>query len=255
MMKKLLTVCAALLGLSFPLLAATYEVKDQKRMVEVIDVVDGSMIVDVAQKIDQLSRESSAPIDMVINSPGGAVLVGTSIVDAMTVASARGVTLRCFSGVLSASMAFIILAHCDERYVLPNTKLLFHPVSTQTQGRLQELLISLDEIKRTELEVMRYLNSKMKLPKAEFHKHYFAETMWSGWSLSEVTGGNCKFLCVVDNVIGVNNAFVIEKPKAMMFRLRFRGEYEQAGAVLRRAGISLARDAEQPPVTPVREDK
>lgn len=242
MIKRLTVLLAALVSFSFPLFGATYEVLDQKRLVEVIDVVDGSMIVDVAQRIDKLSQESNKPIDIVINSPGGSVLVGTSIVDSMTLAKNRGVTLRCFSGVLSASMAFIVLAHCDERYVLPNAKLLFHPVSTQGNGRLQELIIQLEEIRRTELEVMRFLNSKMKLPLTDFHKHYFAETMWAGWSLSNATGGNCKFLCIVENVKGVDKAFVIEKQKPFFLRLKFKSDYEQAERVLKKAGISLSRD-------------
>jgi ATP-dependent protease ClpP protease subunit len=239
-MRFLLTVLSALICISAPIHAEVFAVQDSKRLVEVIDVVDGSMIKDVAQKIDALSQASSKPIDMFINSPGGAVLVGTTIIDSMLVARSRGVKFRCISSVLAASMAFIILAHCDERYVLPNTKLLFHPVSTSSSGRIQELLISLDQIKDTEMAIMKFINDKMKLPWKKFHMHYFAETMWSGASLDKHT--DHKFLKVVTSVKGIPNLFQIQKEKPAFFQLQLKGDYEQAERILRKAGLSIGRE-------------
>lgn len=239
-LSKLAVMGVSLLSLSFPLFGKEFLVRDSTRFLEIIDVVDGSMISGVAAKIDNLSQQSDAPIDILINSPGGNVLIGTSIIDAMSVAKSRGVHFRCISGVMAASMAFVILAHCTERYVLPNTKLLFHPVSIGGGGgRLQEMLIALEQIKITEMEVMRFINSKMKLPWEKFHMHYFAETMWSGWSLAKHTGGDCKFLCVVTDVRGVKSLFTTQREKPLFLFKAFKDDYLQVNKVLEKAGLPL----------------
>lgn len=242
-LNQLLISIAALLGLTAPILAASFEVRDPKRYVEVIDVVDGSMLRDVAQKLDKLSQESPAPIDIFINSPGGGVLIGTSILDAMDVAKSRGVELRCFTSVLSASMAFIILANCDERYALPNAKLLFHPMSSGGQGRVQEQIAGLKEMAEVEHHMMKLINDQMRLPENIFLTNYWAETMWSGDRLAEVTGGDGKFLKIVTGVKGIKNVFTIEREKSIFgFKIKQSYPYIEATRILRKAGIVLDRD-------------
>lgn len=229
-------ILAGLAGFSFPLIGSSFAVENPKRFVEVIDVVDGAMLRDVARRIDKLSLISDAPIDMLINSPGGAVLAGTSILDAMDVAKSRGVHFRCISGVLAASMAFIILANCDERYVLAGTKLLFHPMSTGGQGRVQEIATSLEPFIALEKDLMDLQRKALGMSESEFGKHYWAETMWSGSILNKVTDG--KFLKIVDSADGVENLFVYERPKPFFLRLQMRKEYQEAYRILVRMGLS-----------------
>lgn len=237
-MKQAAITMAAVLSLSVPVFASSFEMKDPKRTVDVIDVVDGSMLVSVAQKIHILSRENTQPIYLMINSPGGAVLVGTSILDAMKMAQKKGISIKCAAGTLAASMAFIILAQCDERYVLHDTKLLFHPVSTGGNGRLQELLISMEQTQETEFGIMKFLQETMGLEWRKFHMHYFAETMWSGNGLDKHTKG--KFLKVVDSIEGTDKVFVIERPKTMfMFKINAQNQdYQRAFSVMKRMGVN-----------------
>lgn len=262
-MKKLLILisslwCTSLLGNP---MGRVFEVQNPKRLIPVIDVVDGSMLSDVAMKINDLSNKSSEPIELFINSPGGSVMVGTTIVDAMTVAKQRGVTFRCLSSVISASMAFIIFAHCDERYVLPNTKLLFHPVSVNLQGgaRVQELIVNLEQTKAEELEIMSFLQKKMGLEWQKFHMHYFSETMWAGWSLANHTGGSGKFLNIVTDVVGIPDLFRIYKPRNPFMLRAYKGDYYNAQRILLRAGLldtSAPGEQQQPPqIQPIQGDK
>lgn len=209
-MKK---IVMALSFLSSGVYATTLEL-NKDRLVEVIDEVDGSMIGTVVQKLDKLSASSPAPIDMLINSPGGSVFVGTSILDAMNVARARGSKIRCVVGALAASMAFIILSECDERYTLPNAKLLFHPVSTGGQGRLQEMIIQLKMVDGLEQKIMKRLQASMRLEWKQFHMFYFAEVWFHGHQLADHAKG---FLTMVDDVKGTDKLFVVQRERASIF--------------------------------------
>ena len=87
----------------------------------------GAGAIETAHKIERLSAKSSDPIYIVINSPGGGVLAGSQLSQAMDIARARDVKVVCAVGSMAASMAFQLLPHCTERYALPNSLLLFHP--------------------------------------------------------------------------------------------------------------------------------
>lgn len=179
------------------------------RRVELIGAVDGSSLV-IAEQIEKMSRESKDSIDFLINSPGGAVGPGMAVVDSMIMAKERGVRFRCFVGVLAASMAFIILTECDERYALPNAKLLFHPISLSTPGsRVQELILDLDQTKKQEERIMHKLRQSMGLSWRDFHRNYFAETFWSAIELAEYTDD---FLTVVTRIeLAGDNLFKYRK--------------------------------------------
>ena len=180
------------------------KVVKSKRYLELIGVVDGSAI-GLASKIHNLTEKSSKPIWMLINSPGGAVLPGTSVLDAMHAAKKRGVEFRCVSGTLAASMAFVILSACDKRYVLNNTKLLFHPMSLSVRrARVSELYPSIKMMVGEEQELMILQPEAMGMDNEPFLDHYFAETFWTGSNLRENTSG---FLTVVDGVSGPKNLF------------------------------------------------
>lgn len=198
----------------------TFTLEDPARLVELLDVVDGSYLKEI-QKINALSEENDDDITLLINSPGGMVEVGTSVIDAMTLAKSRGVHFKCITGLMSASMAFIILAHCDERYALPNTKLLFHPVSAQPgRIRIQEFGVIAEQIIVEENEIMRFIQTKMGMDKEKFQKFYFAEVMWAAWNLHNYTIDS-GFLKIVTDVKGIKNIFVIDKPKqVMLFQLQ-----------------------------------
>lgn len=99
---------------------------NKSRSIEVIGDVN-TTVIPLAEKLVKLSDESKKPVDVLINSFGGSVISGQMLTQAMDQVRARGVKLRCFVGVAAASMAFQIFTHCDERYTLKNTRLLFHP--------------------------------------------------------------------------------------------------------------------------------
>lgn len=212
-------VAASVLCLSSGSFAKTLKV-NSKRLIKVIGVVQQDAI-NQAQELEKLTRKSKAPVYLLINSPGGAVIPGLIFVEAMKQAKARGVEIKCVTGVLAASMAFIYLAHCDERYVLDNARLLFHPVSVgMSRARVQELVVDLDQIVKEEREIMQFLQSSMDLKWKDFHRHYFAETFWTARGLDTHLDEN-GWLTLVDDVTGVgDDLYKWRKPRMFLFGKR-----------------------------------
>jgi len=196
-------------------LGQTLDLDTSSRYLEIIDVVDAT-VIDAANRLDKMSRQSDEDVTILINSPGGFIAPGFIFVAAMEVAKARGVKLKCVSGVVAASMAFIMLAHRDERYVLRNTMLLFHPVSFSGKSiRITEVLPSLMETEKRERLVGKYLMKSMGLSWREYHPHNFSETLWTGKGLSDYTDG--EFVKVVTNIKGVPNLFIHRRGRLSVF--------------------------------------
>lgn len=216
-MIKLLLV--GFFGLSFSLAgyAKSFKVKDPKRSLAVIGMVDDS-IIPLAAAIDKMSRESSDPIYILINSPGGSVYAGMTFIDAIKSAKDRGVVFYCASQVLAASMAFSFLNECQNRYATFNTRLLFHPVSVSTKGsRVHELIADLESTMKEERKVMRELKESMGLSWEAFNKNYYAETFWAAGILAEETRRR-GWITIVTSIDGFGDLlYTYKKPNPLSF--------------------------------------
>lgn len=169
--------------------------------------IGGRMAFAVANSVARLaSQDSRDPIQLVINSPGGSVEAGMFIVSAVELAKARGFKIQCYVPGFAASMAFQILAHCDERYVLRNSYLLWHPVRASIRAALTatEAAILAGDLAETETMLIDDLRSRFKVSDEFFHRHYVAETLWNAERLAAQTGA---WLKVVDDIPGVTRVF------------------------------------------------
>lgn len=199
---------------------------DPDRTVEVIDIIDGSILGE-AQKLEQFSLASTDPIYLLINSPGGLVIAGSSFIDSMLVAKKRGAPLICITGIMAASMAFNILVHCDERYALRHAKLLFHPIRIRTSQPLtaRMLLEAYRDLNRYEKYLQGGLRHMLGVSREWFSYHYRAETMWEAEQLIEETRKG--WLSIVDDVKGTDKLFTIDRPRGILrLELQQRGPYE-----------------------------
>lgn len=200
---------------------------DSKRLVEVIDVIRRSTFQE-AQKINDMSSKNTKPIYVLLNSPGGYVYAGTTLIDAIQVAQSRGVKVVCFSGALAASMAFNALLYCDERYALPSTKLLFHPVridgATITVNDIPAIEHGLSSVERKiQPKMMEVMGAKPEW----FQRHYQAETLWDAEQLVAETKPG--WLTIVKRIDGADkNLFTIEKQDLLM--MLFGGEFDTFNA-------------------------
>lgn len=133
-------------------------------------------------------------INLWIDSPGGEVSGRLSFLTSMYKAQKEGIKIRCLVVGMSASAAFIILAECDERYVLPKAQLLFHYIrmsgcGTFTVDRAKEMLDIQSSVDTALLKVLR-------VPYKAYDIESRKETLWSVKSLY---GFSPKFLHGVIN--------------------------------------------------------
>jgi ATP-dependent Clp protease protease subunit len=164
-------------------------VKAKERVVKIEGAVQAPGILIKANQLYTLAEESKEPITIIINSPGGAVFAGLQFINAMELVKKRGVLLNCYVPGMAASMAFQILAHCDNRYALPYSLLLWHPVRIAglmllTPKRAENITESLKEIERI---MLPKLLQELKISEKEFEFHYLKETMWTAIGLKRIS--------------------------------------------------------------------
>lgn len=93
------------------------------------------------------SEDDSKPIHIYIQSPGGSVTAGNSIIGAMATVSCPVYTY-CIGQ--CASMASVILSSGEKghRYCLPYSRVMIHQVSAGTEGKVDDMKKSVEEADR-----------------------------------------------------------------------------------------------------------
>lgn len=206
-MKSVILVLAAYF-LAGPCLAqqpARERLKDQPVVQEpyrriVIDtVIRAPGILNQANELLMLIEANKDPVDIVLNSPGGAVFAGMQFINAMEAAKARGVVLKCHVVGMAASMAFQILAHCSERYALPYSLLLWHPVRVGMMGVLTPALAEqlLGVMQLIEEDMVPKIQEELSIDDETFFKHYHWETLHTGIGVNRLSP---TFLFVVNDM-------------------------------------------------------
>lgn len=213
---RILFMFITFLLMSVPAMAGPVIDMAGDRTVAIYGQVDGS-IIETAAKLDSMSRESRDPINIVINSPGGSVFAGLQLVEAIHIAQSRGIQVRCAVTTLAASMAFIILGECNERYAFANSLLLFHPASVGiTFGNLkaedaEAIAESLNSINEEMSNLMKTaMGVNTFFDELWFRRHMKAETLWiASRLLKEVPAED--FLTIMSDLIINDNLFSAKK--------------------------------------------
>jgi ATP-dependent Clp protease protease subunit len=132
--------------------------------------INPARVVLIKEQIDEMSErhidtimrlgKSSEPIVVLIDSPGGSVLVGEQIVTAMEAAHGPVYTV-CLK--MCASMGAIIHQYGTKRFALDRSVLMFHDASAGASGRVSEMLSLLEFIKRKLEKTNRYIVSRSKV--------------------------------------------------------------------------------------------
>lgn len=110
-------------------------------------VEDNMASLIVAQLLYLQSEDSSKPVHMYINSPGGSVISGLSIIDTMNIIKCPVYTY-CMGQ--CASMGLVILSSGEKgcRHVLSNARIMGHTVSSGCEGKIQDMKIAVEESNR-----------------------------------------------------------------------------------------------------------
>ncbi len=195
-----LAACATLSSAKDPStdLQAFTPVKD--RTIQIVDVVGPSMQDKILQ-MAYMAIESNDPIYIMINSPGGYVSYGEMFMQAMAKMQSRGVVIKCVANE-AASMAMLILNQCDERYVVPGARLLWHPVKAFVReaisSRIAEKLAK--ELKEMDDYYRIPLRDKLGVDDESFEKYRWEEK-W--WSVEEIMAYSPGYVTPVSSIEGV----------------------------------------------------
>lgn len=132
---------------------------DLTRIIEVYGEI-GKNAVGAAIEIGKLNSQSSAPIFLLLDSPGGGVLSGARLISAMQASKAPVYTV-CMN--MCASMAFMIHQFGVKRYALDRAILMSHPASVGSQGDVDRIASFIGTIKRYTNKLEAEVAKRMKL--------------------------------------------------------------------------------------------
>ena len=119
----------------------------KRRTVMVFGQINDRLARDVVARILTLAEESTKPIDIYVNSPGGHVESGDSIHDVIRyVRDAVPVRMIGTGWVASAGALIYLGAHREQRFCLPNTRFLLHQPMGGVSGRATDIDIEAREI-------------------------------------------------------------------------------------------------------------
>ncbi len=106
----------------------------------------------VAQLLYLDSQNSTLPINLYINSPGGSVYAGMAIYDAMQMVKAPVYTTAIGA---TASMATVLLSSGQKghRYALPHATIHMHPAGGGARGYTEDVRIAYTEQERIEKQL------------------------------------------------------------------------------------------------------
>jgi ATP-dependent Clp protease, protease subunit len=112
----------------------------------------------VAQLLYLNSEDSSQPIQMFINSPGGIIYAGLAIYDTMQMIDAP---VHTFAVGVTASMGTVLLAAGakGKRYALPHATIHMHPAGGGARGYTEDVRIAFREQERLQTQLF-YLVGK-----------------------------------------------------------------------------------------------
>lgn len=112
----------------------------------------------VVAELLYLDSLNSNDIVLMINSPGGSVTDGLSVIDTMNFISSD-VSTTCLG--MAASMGSVLLASGTKgkRFALPHSRIMIHQVSSATQGTLSDMKIALAEAERCKKDIYEILSN------------------------------------------------------------------------------------------------
>lgn len=116
-----------------------------------------------------LNSISSDPVDIYINSPGGSVVDGLSVIDTINLVNSPVSTI-CTG--LAASMAAVLLS-CGKkgnRAVLPHSRVMIHQVSSGMCGTYSDLEIELKQVDRCKQDIYKILSENLGKPYEKIEK-------------------------------------------------------------------------------------
>lgn len=183
---------------------------NMSRVVGIDDQIGRNMDKVQSKLLSLGSDKSGEPVDIVIDSPGGSVFTGFQFVNAMEEIKGQGTRIRCFVSGIAASMAFQILVHCNERYALSRSFLLWHGVRTSQRGPITSKSAAAlhADLAAIDLIILAELRESLGLKEEELLFHFNQETLHIGDNLAALAP---KFITTRKYVPGLSEALHSDK--------------------------------------------
>lgn len=136
-------------------------------------------VADCIETLDRWAhRDPREPITMVFNSPGGDVTAGFNLFDYLQELRERGHHVTTVAMGMAASMGAILLQAGDERIVSPRASMLIHELSSQSQGRMTELEIEMEFMKKLQTLALDILSERATVTRATISKRMTKGNWW-----------------------------------------------------------------------------
>ena len=125
--------------------------------------IDKDMADRIIQQLLVLEAESSEPVKLYINSPGGDVDAGFAIFDVIRFIRAPVITIG--TGLVASAAAIVLLATPKERRCgLPNSRYLIHQPLSGIKGVATEIEIHARELEKIRVDINRIIAEETGQP-------------------------------------------------------------------------------------------
>lgn len=158
------------------------------------DVVSGSSVGACISQLNIWSRtEPGCDIEVIFNSPGGAVIEGMALYDYFQTLRRAGHKLTTVTYGMAASMAGILLQAGDVRVIGAESYVLIHEISTMAIGKIGDLEDVVEFCKMIQKRVIDIFAARSNKPVSYFEKHWRRKDWW-------LTSEDCMKIGIVDEV-------------------------------------------------------
>lgn len=129
----------------------------EDRVVLVYGEITDELALSITSQLLYLDSKNNKDIHMYINSPGGSVSAGLSILDTMNLIKSDVSTI-CLG--IGASMGAILTAggKKGKRYITPNGEIMLHQPSGGSQGQESDMRINVERLSRLRNKLENYLS-------------------------------------------------------------------------------------------------
>ena len=228
-MLKSLTALMLSVGLSQAALASSL-VLEPASTTALTSVVDDAAVGQLLMRWNDQFKAGKRRLTLVIDSYGGSVDAGLRLTTGMDILKAKGTNFRCVVTGAAMSMAFFILAKCNDRYTMPFAGLLWHPIRIRYRGVLTtaDALALSERLGYYESYFKDYIQISLDADTEYFDQHWFAESVHHGAVLAAKFP---RWIQVVDGLAGMPMNEVLWIPNPTPFE-PFGGEDDNSAELV-----------------------
>lgn len=157
--------------------------------------IDGTSVDKIVKEMYDIKDDT---IYLYFDTPGGSVLDGNGIIDAMETLTHMGKNIICVADT-AISMGFVIFQHCPVRYIRPRAVLMQHQMSLGVRGQLENLKSRLELVKDLDTQLSQVQAERLNMTLEDFKKKtnndwwMYGNTILENNAADEIVNVMCDF--------------------------------------------------------------